>query len=149
MGLYSSWPAMALTNHVFARLAAARLGIHKFDRYQIIGDDIVIFDYEVAKIYINILDEVGVKYNNDDTIWPYKDTKPYEIAKRLFRSDNEVSPINVNLFNTNLGLYYHLYMNRYVTSEHISLPVMLAKHDISIRSFTAALLLQYYTSVED
>jgi hypothetical protein len=97
---------MALSNHVFVRLAAARRGFESFDRYQIIGDDIVIFNYDVAKTYIDILGEMGVKYNNQDTIWPYKEEKPFEIAKRLFRNGKEVSPIDINLWKTNLGLFY-------------------------------------------
>jgi hypothetical protein len=140
---------MALTNHVLVRLAAVRLGIERFTRYQIIGDDIVIFDYNVAKSYINILGEIGVKYNKDDTIWPSKDMKPYEIAKRLFRNGKEVSPININLYESNLGLFYYKYMNRYVPSELISSRALIANQRLSIRSFTAALLLQYYTSKED
>jgi len=97
---------MALTNHVIVRLAAARLGFERYDRYQIIGDDIVIFDYEVSLSYIDILGEIGIDYNNQDTIWPYEGKKPYEIAKRLFRNGNEVSPIDFNLWRTNRGLFY-------------------------------------------
>jgi len=97
---------MALSNHVFVRLAAARRGFEKFDRYQIIGDDVVIFDEQVSNSYIDILGEMGVGYNTQDTIWPSMNMKPYEIAKRLFRNGNEVSPIDYNLYKTCKGLYY-------------------------------------------
>jgi len=68
MGLYSSWPAMALTNHVLVRLAATNLGKDNFQRYMIIGDDVVIYDKYVAIEYIHILNQMGVEYSLDDTI---------------------------------------------------------------------------------
>jgi len=59
---------MALTNHIFVRLAAHRHGYIGYDRYAIIGDDIVIFDSLVAKEYISILGSCGIAYNVNDTI---------------------------------------------------------------------------------
>jgi hypothetical protein len=59
---------MALTNHVLVRLAAARCGYEKFERYHIIGDDVVIFNYKVANSYITILDELKIGINSQDTI---------------------------------------------------------------------------------
>jgi hypothetical protein len=140
---------MALTNHVFVRLAGARCGFERFSRYQIIGDDIVIFDYNVAKSYIDILTAIGVKYNNDDTIWPYKDMKPYEIAKRLFRNGKEVSRIDFNLLDTNEGLFYWKYLDLYLQSTHESRSPRFTIPGVPLnRSFTAALLMWYYTSTE-
>lgn len=48
MGLYSSWAALAITNHILVRLAAYRLGFNKFSDYLVLGDDIVIFSPQVA-----------------------------------------------------------------------------------------------------
>jgi hypothetical protein len=96
---------MALTNHVLVRMAGLIRGFKRYSRYMIIGDDIVIYDYYVAKEYIKLLNILGVKYNEDDTIWPTAE-KPYEIAKRLFRNGNEVSPFPFNLKQTSLSLFY-------------------------------------------
>jgi hypothetical protein len=59
---------MALTNHVLVRMAGLNMGFKRFSRYMIIGDDIVIFDKNVAKEYIELLNYLGVKYNKDDSI---------------------------------------------------------------------------------
>jgi hypothetical protein len=96
---------MALTNHVLVRMAGLNIGIKRYSRYIIIGDDIVVFDINVAKEYIRLLNLLGVKYNNDDSIWPNAE-KPYEIAKRLFRNGKEVSPFPFNLDQTSKSLFY-------------------------------------------
>jgi hypothetical protein len=59
---------MALTNHVLVRMAGLNIGFKNYSRYMIIGDDIVIYDINVAKEYIYLLGLLGVKYNQDDTI---------------------------------------------------------------------------------
>jgi hypothetical protein len=141
MGLYSSWPAMALTNHVLVRFAAAQLGYKEYDRYMIIGDDVVIFDHWVAYNYINIIDSLGIEINRDDSIWP-KTEKPYEIAKRLFRNGNEVSPVPYNLYDTNISLYYWVYSSRYLVGNVL-------QPKVKPKPYLASLLMWYYTSVED
>jgi hypothetical protein len=59
---------MALTNHVLVRLAAHRHGYIGYDRYCIIGDDVVIFNNKVATEYISILGQIGVGFNESDSI---------------------------------------------------------------------------------
>lgn len=52
MGALSSWAMFSLTHHLVVAFAAARRGkSENFDRYAILGDDIVIADPEVSEEY--------------------------------------------------------------------------------------------------
>jgi hypothetical protein len=104
MGLYSSWPALALTNHALVRVSALRQGIQKFKDYFVIGDDVVIFNRKVAIEYQNVLDSIGVKTDPVDSFYCHE-THSLEIAKRLFRRGLEVSPIPLRLFEKDRGLF--------------------------------------------
>jgi len=95
---------MALTHHVLVRLAAYRKGFEKFSHYMIIGDDVVIFNEQVAEEYLKILDHIGVQTDPIDSILP-NDSHPFEIGKRLFRNGLEVSPIPLNL-RKSLALFF-------------------------------------------
>jgi hypothetical protein len=141
MGLYSSWPAMALTNHVMVRLAANRLGYKRFDRYLIIGDDIVIFNKDVALQYISILTTLGIMFNTDDSIWSDSIAKPYEIAKRLYRFGKEVSALPVNLHKNSLSLFKFVHLERSIRLD--------CKHSgESPKHLASALLMDYYVHKE-
>jgi hypothetical protein len=85
-----------LTNHALIRLSGRRRGYVGFSDYFVIGDDVVIFNNEVAKEYTNILGEIGVPYKKEDSILP-RPSHPLEIAKRLFRKGVEVSPLPLRL----------------------------------------------------
>jgi hypothetical protein len=62
MGALSSWAMLAMTHHAIVQFAAYRAGFrYWFDRYAILGDDIVIADGEVAYHYRLVLQEIGVK----------------------------------------------------------------------------------------
>jgi hypothetical protein len=59
---------MAMTNHVLVRLAASRVGFHKFKDYMIIGDDLVIFDINVSMSYIGIIESLDMNVKIEDSI---------------------------------------------------------------------------------
>jgi hypothetical protein len=62
MGALSSWAMLAMTHHAIVQFAARRAGFKTwFDRYAILGDDIVIAHGGVAYQYRLILQEIGVK----------------------------------------------------------------------------------------
>lgn len=56
LGYYSSWPLFALSHHYVVWYAAEQVypGV-KFTDYEILGDDLVIFDRAVAKKYMELL----------------------------------------------------------------------------------------------
>jgi len=104
MGLYSSWPALAITNHVLIRLAAKRIGINRFEEYIVLGDDVVIFSREVAVSYQLILDEIGVKIDPIDSFYD-ESSSSLEFAKRIFRHGKEISPLPIRLMKRDISLF--------------------------------------------
>lgn len=136
MGMYSSWPALAITNHVLVRLAGFRVGINKFSDYFVLGDDIVIFNDKVASEYIRICHYLGISTKDNDSIHP-KGTHTLEIAKRLFRRGVEVSPLPFRLAKTNFGLFCLVCIDR----GHASQMVALYPGGEKLTSMTAAALL--------
>jgi hypothetical protein len=66
MGAYSSWGMLALTHHLIVQLAATQAGVIPlawFENYELLGDDIVIFDPKVASEYLSIMASLGVPIN--------------------------------------------------------------------------------------
>lgn len=120
MGLYSSWPALAITNHVLVRLSGVRVGVNKFCNYFVLGDDLVIFNPKVAAEYISICRFLGINTKDSDSIHP-KQTHSLEIAKRLFRKGVEVSPLPFRLLKTNFGLFSLVCMDRGHSSRLVQL----------------------------
>jgi hypothetical protein len=116
MGLYSSWDALAITNHVLIRISALRVGKKKFSDYLVLGDDVVIFNNEIEREYRKILTEIGVKYDPYDCYSCGK-THSLEIAKRLFREGKEISPIPLRLIKRDSSLFQFYLSERGFTSN--------------------------------
>lgn len=72
---------LALTHHVIVQVAARRAGFEKFEDYAILGDDIVIANGAVAKIYLQIIKDLGVDVNLSKSLVS-KDSVA-EFAKRI------------------------------------------------------------------
>jgi hypothetical protein len=86
MGLLSSWSVFALTHHAFLRYCASRVGKPTFRDYAILGDDIVIFDEQVAVKYQNEMKRLGVNISlSKSHVWiPTFNRFPHaEFAKQL------------------------------------------------------------------
>jgi hypothetical protein len=93
MGVYSSWPLLALVHHTIVQVAALRSGLRRFVDYRILGDDIVIRNNEVAVQYQLILKQLGVEISKTKTLIS-KET--FEFAKRLFHKGVEVTAFPVH-----------------------------------------------------
>lgn len=139
MGMYSSWPALAITNHILVRLAGAKLGINKFSDYFVIGDDLVIFNSDVATEYIRLTKVLGIDTKDDDSIHP-KSAHTLEIAKRLFRRGVEVSPLPFRLMKTNFGLFSLISIDRGYLNRLVALFPGDFRKKVSV---TAAILLTF------
>lgn len=67
MGLYGSWPLMAVTHHLLVQYAAwrssGRKSFRPFQDYVICGDDIVIASKSVAESYLKVVRALGMKVN--------------------------------------------------------------------------------------
>lgn len=108
MGGLSSWAMLALTHHWIVQLAAYRAGVSQnstwYSNYEILGDDLVIFDRLVADQYLLIMKALGCEINLNKSIVSH-DRPVFEFAKRTCIGDSVVSGISFNqlLSNTTVG----------------------------------------------
>jgi len=97
MGALSSWGMLALTHHYVVQFAAHRVkarGLGEwYDNYEILGDDIVIFDSSVASEYGIIMNTLGVGTNPHKSI-PAPSKSVCEFAKRTSLNDSDVSGLS-------------------------------------------------------
>lgn len=92
MGAYSSWAMLALVHHMMVQFAAFKTGCRGwFERYAVLGDDLVIGDYRVAREYLALCDIIGVEVNMSKSI--VSNNLSLEFAKRFFFKGEEVTPI--------------------------------------------------------
>jgi len=92
MGAYSSWAAFSLCHHFVVQWAAMRCNKHPFRNYWLLGDDIVIRDRDVALVYSEIMNGLGVEFSPTKTL-----ISPNfcEFASRHFRDGKEVTGFSV------------------------------------------------------
>ena len=89
MGAYSSWAMFAVSHHVIVRVAALRAGKPiTWNRYALLGDDIVLTDAAVVAEYRAILAEIGVDVSEPKT---HESQDTYEFAKRWIHKGTEVT----------------------------------------------------------
>jgi len=89
MGAYSSWAIFSICHHVIVRVAARRAGKPvTFNRYVLLGDDIVICDDLVAMHYRAIMSELGVEISVTKS---HVSNDTYEFAKRWIHVGQEVT----------------------------------------------------------
>jgi hypothetical protein len=97
MGAFSSWAMLALTHHAMVQFAAYRAGEAKwFDRYAVLGDDIVIADDRVAREYRKFCDMVGLGIGIAKSLEARG--KTLEFAKKFFFRGELVSGLPVKFW---------------------------------------------------
>lgn len=107
LGLLSSFPSFALWHHDIVQFAANWENYHNgyplrfFKQYRILGDDIVIFNKEVARRYQWLLDKIGLKINPSKSVIGDSVNSQIEFAKRLALRGKEVSSIKHNILSKN------------------------------------------------
>jgi len=91
MGALSSFNMLAVTHHFLVQLAYLRtlpsyksseillfFGDHKwYDNYEITGDDLVLFDENVANAYLSIMKDIGVPINQTKSVIASKPAVEY------------------------------------------------------------------------
>lgn len=93
LGAYSSWPVFALTHHLIVQYCAGAPSSGKwFDRYCLLGDDIVIADKDVADRYLDVMARIGVKISLGKSLVSL--TGSVEFAKRFRVGRYDLSPIS-------------------------------------------------------
>jgi hypothetical protein len=90
MGAYSSWAVFALTHHFVVRSCGLDVGHDGYDKYFLLGDDILLWDNLTAGRYKYVKSEIlDVQINMTKS---YQSRRVFEFAKRLFIDSVEVSP---------------------------------------------------------
>lgn len=80
LGALSAWPAFAVTHHVLVQVAAKQAGVKGwFSNYAIVGDDLVLGDFSVAREYLSILDFFLVKVSSEKSIRSENGRIPFAI----------------------------------------------------------------------
>jgi len=96
MGALSSWAGLAVTHHWIVQLAAFQVtGSYNWNlQYEILGDDLVIFDKQIADKYLQIMTDLGCEINLFKSIVSHN--RPvFEFAKRTCWGMNTVSGISL------------------------------------------------------
>jgi hypothetical protein len=93
LGAFSSWPVFALTHHLLIQYCADAPSSGKwFNRYALLGDDLVIADKEVAIRYKDLMRCLGVGISAKKSL--ISDKCCVEFAKRFMMGRNDLSPIS-------------------------------------------------------
>jgi hypothetical protein len=101
MGCLSSWAGLAITHHWIMQLCSYLItdNWEWEERYEVLGDDIVIFDEELANTYLQVMKWLGLEINLSKSIIS-KNKPTFEFAKRTFSGGNLVSGITGSQINS-------------------------------------------------
>jgi hypothetical protein len=129
MGGLSSWAMLALTHHLIVQACAFRVyGTRKWtDKYEVLGDDLVIFDYLIYEEYIKVMKLLDVGVNPSKSLIS-ENLTAFEFAKRTSTEGCDVSGISWKQFITentpvgrvNIALHY-------LKKDYINSPSLLWK----------------------
>jgi hypothetical protein len=114
MGLYSSWAAFSISHHLLIQYcASSALGIKSpFREYAILGDDVAIWNQDVAERYKYLITKLGVAINANKSFEPTDPsntrlTKVAEFAKRTFVNGEEISGLSPDIQIESLGVRFN------------------------------------------
>lgn len=96
LGYYSSWPLFALTHHLVIWWCEEQVYPDRyFDRYAVLGDDVLIADQKVAQEYEKALQNLGVQISHQKSL--ISESGAAEFAKRFYIRGLSVdlSPISI------------------------------------------------------
>nr|UPW42072.1 MAG: putative RNA dependent RNA polymerase [Yunnan mito-like virus 45] len=96
MGALSSWAMLAITHHYLLQFCSFKKNktFGWYENYEILGDDLVIFDSDVAAEYLELMRKLGLEINLSKSI--SSTSKPvFEFAKRTVVFGSNVSGLSV------------------------------------------------------
>jgi len=100
MGILSSWAALALLHHFLVQFAHYQVSgeIQIFDKYRVLGDDIVIADTKVAEAYLNICQDLDIPISLAKSVVSPPSTVEGKKGWRLFQFANQIvlGPMNIS-----------------------------------------------------
>lgn len=110
MGLYSSWAAFSLTHHYIIQYCAYKERVRfPFRDYAVLGDDVAIWNRNVALRYRELLTGLDVQISKPKSITPddYSSNEicVAEFAKRVFSNGIEITPIPPDICESIKSVY--------------------------------------------
>lgn len=97
MGAYSSWAVFALAHHLVMYFCCTQLRIPWKDaKYVLLGDDILIGDRRLYKVYRNVISSLGIPVSDAKTFESYT---LWEFAKRWGYKGDEITPFPLPALN--------------------------------------------------
>lgn len=157
MGCLSSWAGLAITHHWIMQVASRSLGFTEWEeRYEVLGDDIVIFDSPLANAYTEIMRKLGLEINFSKSLIS-KDRPVFEFAKRTVIGDKLVSGITMSqiwssaLRNSLINNIVHWIAKGYISkisTIHHALNFFRAKEKRDLKLFAAAFQLGSQSKIE-
>lgn len=101
MGVYASWPLMALTHHLIYRWSLIKCGILELtEPYFLLGDDMLIIGDKNFKAYQWGIEQTKMILNKEKT---FSSKNFFEFAKRFFLKGVEVSPFPIGALLSSNG----------------------------------------------
>lgn len=101
MGALSSWASLALIHHAIVNISAWISGVTPkgvlYTNYAILGDDLVVGDYKVMRVYLRVCRVLGVEIGIHKSLMSRSGTT-VEFAKRTLHNGVDVSPIPLEEF---------------------------------------------------
>jgi hypothetical protein len=96
MGAYSSWAMLAVAHHAIVQYCAHLGGLEGwFERYAVVGDDVVIYHDEVAKRYLAVVTGLGISVSMEKSI--VSENGVFEFCKRLVTPGGDASGVPIKL----------------------------------------------------
>jgi len=96
MGALSSWNMLAITHHLLLQLSASlcyKSSSKWNEEYEILGDDLVIFNSGIAEQYLKLCDLLGISINLSKSL--ISENRPvFEFAKRFGVNSSDASAIS-------------------------------------------------------
>lgn len=108
MGLYTSWAGFAVAHHGVIQYLASTKGFNSFDKYAVLGDDVVIWERDVAIAYEEFMNSIGVTINRSKSLISDELNVRVEFAKRIFYNHEEYSPLGYELLEQVSGSCYQV-----------------------------------------
>lgn len=132
MGVYSSWPMMAITHHLLVQWAASRKGIDVTHKYALLGDDLLLIGDDLHEAYQEVVLKSHMILNQTKT---FRSKRLCEFAKRFFLMGEEVSPFplgavlgaNSDLSRLAVALdnaFAKSWLTRFVSEEDARIPFL-------------------------
>lgn len=93
------WPTFALSHHILVWWCAEQVhpGV-RFTSYAVLGDDVVIADQEVAKVYESALGGLGVTISYQKSWISHSGSAEFSKCFRVRELRKDLSPISIRSF---------------------------------------------------